>query len=552
MSYEFYRKFYWLGENRMRLIAVSLIVLFAVVVSDANAGESTKAAEPKNVGGVRCVQTSAPFLANGVKIGELTSNSVIIWTRLTQNKEVKSGGVSFTGKSGKQKKGKQKEGKPQDPKALKKYYGAEGGYAKQVPAGKKLSDVNGSVAGCDGESQLHYWQKNTRSATKTDWEKVSADNDYTQHYSLEDLKPGTTYGFKISARKVGGTKITSSLESEFTTAAAAKTPSDVSFVVVTGTQWEERDNKNLGFNMYKAMGKLNPNFLVHTGDAVYYDKPKPFVTSIDLARLRWTRMYSAPLIREFHNRIPIYIMKDDHDTWQNDCWPTAKSRMGNFTFQQGQKVFNEQFPMSTPKHYRTFRWGKDVQIWLVDVRNFRAPNRSPDGPKKSMWGKEQVEWFKKTVKASNATFRILISPTPMVGPDHRNKARTADNHVDKLWKHEGDMLRKFVSDNNMYFICGDRHWQYLSKDKTTGLLEYSCGPGSDEHAVALKNNPKDPRILFYRPKGGFLRVAVTRKNKVPIISLKFHGVDGKVHHSSEFKSGEKPGDTKIERKIESE
>ena len=39
--------------------------------------------------------------------------------------------------------------------------------------------------------------------------------------------------------------------------------------------------------------------------------------------------------------------------------------------------------------YRTFRWGKDLQIWLVEGRDFRSPNNMPDGPDKTIWGAEQ-------------------------------------------------------------------------------------------------------------------------------------------------------------------
>jgi hypothetical protein len=42
------------------------------------------------------------------------------------------------------------------------------------------------------------------------------------------------------------------------------------------------------------------------------------------------------------------------------------------------------------------------------------PNEMPDGPDKTNWGKEQVNWFQQTYKASYVTFKILISPTPIM------------------------------------------------------------------------------------------------------------------------------------------
>lgn len=62
------------------------------------------------------------------------------------------------------------------------------------------------------------------------------------------------------------------------------------------------------------------------------------------------------------------------------------------------------------KTYRTVRWGKDLQIWMVEGRDFRSPNTMEDGPEKTIWGAEQMAWFKRTVQASDATFRVLTHP----------------------------------------------------------------------------------------------------------------------------------------------
>ena len=69
-----------------------------------------------------------------------------------------------------------------------------------------------------------------------------------------------------------------------------------------------------------------------------------------------------------------------------------------------------------PKPYRSFRWGKGIELWLVDTREFRSPNPDPDGPNKTIWGTEQKEWLKRALLASDAQFRILVSPDCIVGP----------------------------------------------------------------------------------------------------------------------------------------
>jgi phosphodiesterase/alkaline phosphatase D-like protein len=76
------------------------------------------------------------------------------------------------------------------------------------------------------------------------------------------------------------------------------------------------------------------------------------------------------------------------------------------------------------KTYRTIHWGKDVQIWMTEKLYFRSPNNMPDGPKKTILGKEQLAWLKRTMQESDATYKFLITPGPIVGPDKRGRPTT--------------------------------------------------------------------------------------------------------------------------------
>ena len=73
--------------------------------------------------------------------------------------------------------------------------------------------------------------------------------------------------------------------------------------------------------------------------------------------------------------------------------------------------------------------------------------------------------------------------------------------------------------NSLFFITGDRHWQYHSIDRATGYNEFSAGPFVDANA-RLGRNPGDPGstdphadlvIQAYTsrvPSGGFLFVKI--------------------------------------------
>ena len=202
--------------------------------------------------------------------------------------------------------------------------------------------------------------------------------------------------------------------------------------------------------------------------------------------------------------------------------------MGDFTFAQGQAVFLEQVPIASESTYRTFRWGRDLQIWLAEARDFRDPNPAPDRPRKKMWGAEQMAWFMESVEASDATFRILISPTPLTGP-YRNSSEN-DNHTNlEGFAHEGRVLRNFIAQQaNMIVICGDRHYQYVIEDPETGVREYATGPASDEHARGWSNDDVRPEHRYLNVVGGFLMVTVERQGDVPTLLLQHYGVDGQV------------------------
>lgn len=473
---------------------------------------------------ISCAQNSdeTVYLANGIKIGEVSHDSAIVWTRITRFAEPLKEGVAFQVT---QRKEITKFGAYTDDQL-----GPDGGYGRQLPLGVHLEEAAYAVPGSSGDVRLSYQETgNNRSKKITDWLPVDADRDYTKHFSLTKLKPGTEYSLSIEARKSNSKEPTATLDASFTTAPKVDTVKSITFAVTTCSLFETRDAGDDGHHIYRSMQTMEPDFFVHAGDIIYYDLVPAYATHIDLARFKWNRMFALTNLRNLLTEVPSYWMKDDHDSWNNDCWPTMQNEMGVFTYEQGKQVFDEQVPMSDKRHFRTFRWGKDLQVWMVEVRDHRSANFDPDGPDKSLWGTEQVQWFKETVEASDATFKILISPTPIVGPDHLWKGDMNDNHVDPGWAYEGDMLRQYISkQKNMYYICGDRHWQYVSQHPETGIIEYAAGSSTDHHATPLAN-PDTSRHLYYKPHvGGFLSVTVDRIQGTPTATFRHHGVMGDI------------------------
>jgi alkaline phosphatase D len=417
-----------------------------------------------------------PYLGNGVKVGEVTDTTAIIWARLTRTTECAA--PDFV------------------------------------------------QPGMDGYARLTCYRADLGEGDSAAYPQLHAEpaNDHVVQFKLKDLQPGREYRFYITTTDKPNGGVKSMFRGRFRTAPASDQPARVVFTVTTGHRYKTIDDPGKGQKIYPAMGQLEPNFFVHTGDVVYYDSDTPpLAKSVDLARLHWHRMYALPNQIEFHRNIPSYFIKDDHDTLKNDCW--AGQTYGDLTFAQGQAIFREQVPMGK-KTYRTIRWGKDVQIWLPEGRDFRSPNGMDDGPDKTIWGAEQIAWFKRTMEASDATFKIVISPTPIVGPD-RARGKN-DNHANAAFQTEGDWLREYLADHHSIVANGDRHWQYHTVDDKTGLQEFCSGPSTNQHAGGFSQDRKTDEHRFLRVKGGFLSVTVDRVDGKPTATFRHHDVDGNV------------------------
>ncbi|MFT7640301.1 MAG: alkaline phosphatase D, partial [Pirellulaceae bacterium] len=437
-----------------------------------------------------------PFQATGIKVGEVDANSAIVWTRLTQLQRQNSADAPMYDIAA-----EKYDVTPEHPSNhpnptrwnVKRRW-------SEYPQGVTVADIAFAAPGTIGETRVGYRQASELKWRWTDWKAVDADRDFTRQVLLTGLQANTKYQVLVESRNKDGRG--ASQEGGFVSTAASDDPAKVVFTVSTGQQFRHRDNDR-GYTLYDSMLSLAPNFFVHTGDIVYYDL---HATNLSEARYHWQRTYGLPTNVRFHNNVASYFIRDDHDTWTNDCWPSLQTGFqGTFTFDEGVAVFSEQVPMRE-KTYRTVRCGKDLQIWMVEGRNFRSPNTAEDGPNKTIWGTEQKTWLKETIADSDATFRVLISPTPIVGPDRVDNKH--DNHSNIDFKHEGDEVREFLAGlKNTIVVCGDRHWQYHSIDPRTGTREYSCGPASNAHAGGwTKGDFRKDYHRFLKVAGGFLSV----------------------------------------------
>ena len=396
---------------------------------------------------------------------------------------------------------------------------------------------------------------------------TSADNDFIARADFGELEPGSRYR---CATRIGtdASSLRDGPVAEFKTLPGAAKTDPVRFVVVTGMNYakfhgDDRidraqhlienntdlpqpysgPDKHLGYPALASILEEAPDFFVGTGDNVYYDTPdNPRAQTLPELRQKWHEQFVQPRFHDLFAKVPTYWMIDDHDYRIDDGDNSGDYEPSSET---GRRMMLEQLPIAPAEDtdaltYRTHRVSKDLQIWLPEGRMYRSDNAMPDGPEKSLWGKKQKAWLKQTLSESDATYKLLISPTPIVGPDDLRKT---DNHADHGgFRHERDEFFSWLKETGIdqkhfYIICGDRHWQYHSVD-STGIEEFSCGALVDANS-RLGRKPGDPEStdaegLIKQPyyqsprSGGFLMVESTPEK----LTFTWHDENGELLHQT--------------------
>ncbi|MGE3780779.1 MAG: alkaline phosphatase, partial [Pirellulaceae bacterium] len=402
-------------------------------------------------------------------------------------------------------------------------------------------DAEGLIPGREGQARLHYGERDDLGgARQTEWQDTPAERDWSTQFSLRDLKPATRHWYVVEFREKGAAESTRSDAFSFVTAPAPTDRRPVTFHLTTCQDLH-------GSGTYVPMAAQRPDFCVSAGDTVYYDG-QCLARNVPQAWQAYQKMFGLPTMKDYYRHVGGYFMKDDHDYRFNDAdpympgkWVNARQAdpgarytetRGNrkldvawLTHEEGIRVFKQVFPMGE-KTYRTFRWGQGIQIWLLENRDYRSPNDMPDGPDKTIWGAEQKKWLQDTLLASEADYRILISPNPIIGPDRLMKGDNQAN-LNGFW-HEGQAFLDWITEHrltNVVLMCGDRHWQYHSIDMRRGrrTMEFSCGPTCDEHTQQVPPPYEGVERPYSASRGGFLKVSYQPDRS---LTCQYYSVDG--------------------------
>jgi alkaline phosphatase D len=271
--------------------------------------------------------------------------------------------------------------------------------------------------------------------------RAEAAHDFTARVALEHLRPATTYRYRAW---FGGRAHDGVAEGTFRTAPADREPAPLrlDFGGDLNGQNVCRDAAE-GMPITATVRARRPDVFVGLGDSIYADNtcapvglygnaqiPGSFGPAADLpafwAHWRYTRG-DAGLQRLLAGTDYVGVW-DDHEV-VNDFGPLTDTRStppytaGVHLMPLGLQAFLDYTPVAvaqnTPQRlYRSLRWGKNVELFVLDTRQYRDPNFEvdTDAHPKTMLGREQLTWLKERLAASDARWKVVLSSVPMSIP----------------------------------------------------------------------------------------------------------------------------------------
>jgi alkaline phosphatase D len=269
---------------------------------------------------------------------------------------------------------------------------------------------------------------------------VAPERDFAARVELTGLESAAEHVYR--ARCVRGEEASEAIAGRFRTAPPAASPVAARFAFGgdLGGQNVCRDAAR-GYPVFAAIAATRPDFFIALGDMIYADNrcletgrlgnrqipgpPTALERSDFWAHWRYNRSDAGH--RELLASLAYYPVWDDHEV-VNDFGPTDdtprephgpdRRLMG-----AGLAAFLDYNPVrgvaaAPDRLYRSFRWGRHVEIFFLDARRYRDANAAPDleSDPKTLLGAEQREWLLRSIAASDATWKIVVSSVPLSIP----------------------------------------------------------------------------------------------------------------------------------------
>jgi alkaline phosphatase D len=374
-------------------------------------------------------------------------------------------------------------------------------------------------------------KKNFRDLVEQEDVRARRGNDNTVTRKVRGLRPGKTYFYRFTGR---GKR---SDVGRFRTAPRTNANAAVEFAL----SGDADGVRKLGgspfyndFGVYRRMAEQGNHFNINLGDTIYTDSevagvPIPAADSVAAKRKKYQLNLGYTNLQRFRRSTGVYFHWDDHE-FINDF---SRPEDGASVYNAGVKAFREYSPVTYSKDrgiYRTFRWGRNVELFFLDQRSFRdakasagdtcdnpetgEPDLAPTAPQRlrdvfavlvpslaqpvaqecldlirdenrDFLGDAQFKRFTGAIKRSNATWKIIVNEMPI----QSYYALPYDNWSG--YEAERQRLLRFLSDNvkNTVFLTTDVHANMVNDARfatfpeedpaapvNSGILDITTGP----------------------------------------------------------------------------
>lgn len=284
--------------------------------------------------------------------------------------------------------------------------------------------------------------------------EVLASSDFTGRVALSGLPAGADIFVRVTFEALDRSRAKSEPIFGYFRTAPSRCQ-DVCFVWggdTAGQGWGI-DLERGGMKLYEAMRSVQPDFFLHSGDNIYADGPMlPEVTDAagsviwrnafldvvpeklkvaeTLQEYRRAYLYNHydQNVRAFNAEVPQIWQWDDHEVINN--WSPSKQLDSRYTTTDVQvlvanarRAFLEYSPLrwnasdDFGRVYRKVPYGDDLDIFVLDMRSYRAGNgcnvESSPGPATAFLGRAQLDWLKRQLRQSRATWKIIAADMPL-------------------------------------------------------------------------------------------------------------------------------------------
>ncbi len=261
------------------------------------------------------------------------------------------------------------------------------------------------------------------------------------------------------------------------------------------------------YQIFDAIAAKAPDVMLWLGDSLYLQTPDFADPTAMAAHYRQARAFEP--LQGLLGSVPQLAIWDDHDYGPNDADRSYVFKAETL------RLFQRYWPNPSfgidgvPGVFGWVHMG-DVELFLLDDRTHRHPDRYPNVPEKSMFGRAQFEWLKEALLASKARLKIVAN-----GNQFWNRASRFEGL--HQFPDERHRLAQWLADlaiDGVVFLSGDRHFGELlriDRDGTYPLYEFTSSPltyRAVAHPDAAEQDNPDlvPGTLTTRRNFGMVRI----------------------------------------------